>query len=434
MKLGLALRQFSVVPSLVMTGVLLASCATAPARPPAPISTGQPRTEPTPTPTPTPTPDLPIPEPTPTPTPSRPTAYHVTPDFMVGRDVKRVAVLLPFSHSSSSVRSQASDLLASVEMALFDQGGSDILILPKDTAGDARKTANVTQEAIREGADVIIGPLFANNVISAANSAREAKIPVIAFSNDRSAAGGGAYLLSFPPEEEVARIVDYAVLNGIDRFAFMGPSSTYSRRVETALRFEVARRGGAVVGSEFYSPDNQAPVDEAQRLAGRIRTALNSGASKVAVMIPDDGVQLRAVAPLLPYYGVNLRALQYIGTSVWDDPTIWREPVLENAVYATTDPEDTSSFRTAFRRAYSSEPASLASLGYDAAALAIPFLRDGVVSEAELEELDGFRGVNGLFRFREDGTVERGLAVMAITPTGPVAVQDAPDSFAIGGS
>lgn len=437
MKLDLVVRQFRVVPSLMLAGALIAGCATAPPRPPAPISTGQPRVEPQ-------QPDMVDPDETPpemaetdpeeSQKPTKVTDLYVTPDFMRGRDIKRIAVLLPFTHSSAGVRNEASGLLAAIEMGLFDQGGTDILLLPKDTKGDARVAATVASEAIREGADLIIGPLFANNVTSVANTAREHKIPVLAFSNDRSAAGGGAYLISFPPEEEVARIVDWASLQGINRFAFIGPRNVYSRRVETALRFEASRRGGTVVGSEFYSPGDEAPVDEAQRLAGRVKSALNAGAEKVAIMIPDDGIPLRAVAPLLPYYGNDMRRLQYIGTSVWDDPTIWREPVMNGAVFATPDPQAGRYFTNAFERNYSRKPADLSSLGYDAVALAIPFLEDGEITEDELRELDGFRGLNGLFRFRNDGTVERGLSIMTIKPSGPELLESAPESFAVGGS
>ncbi|MAP95099.1 MAG: penicillin-binding protein activator [Ponticaulis sp.] len=437
MRLEAVLRQFRSVPSLLVVGIMLTACATAPARPPAPISTGQPRVEPEPTPEPVTPPDMPVipdPEDIEEPMVNQPSGLELTPQFMAGRDIRRIAVLLPFSHSSSGVREQANGLLAAVEMALFDQAGEDVLLIVKDTAGDARKSASVTQEAIREGADVIVGPLFANNVKSVAGSARDAGIPVIAFSNDQGAAGGGAYLMSFPPEEEVARVVDYAILNGITRFAFIGPSSTYARRVETALRFEASRRGGIVIGAEFYPPNSDAPVDEAQRIARLIRSSLGNNAGKVAVMIPDDGVQLQAVAPLLPYYGNDLRRIQYIGTSIWNDPTIWRESVLNGAVFAMPDPRDSRSFRSAFERNYGRSPASLASLGYDAAALAISFLNDGVVTEDELQELDGFRGVNGLFRFRMNGTVERGLSVMAIRPNGPELIEDAPESFVLGGS
>lgn len=431
MSFSTGFQKFRLVPSMVFAGLILVACATTPTHPPASISTRQPRTEPevvnpdTPPATPDAETDIfDIPN-----MPFVDTSRYTTPPHMAGRDVKRIAVLLPFSHSQSSVRAEATGLLAAIEMALFDQNNPDVLLILKDTGGDIRKTGEVTREAIDEGADIIIGPLFADNVIAARSIAIQDDVPVIAFSNARSAAGSGAFLMSFPPEEEVSRIVDWAVLNGINRFAFMGPSNDYSRRVESALRFEASRRGGSVVGAEFYDPRNAAPVDEAQRLARSIEFALDNGAPKVGVVIPDRGVRLRGVAPLMPYYGVNLQQLQYIGTSLWNDPEIWAEPVLENAVYAAPDPADVKIFTRSFTNAYKHEPATLSSLGYDAAAMSIAILADGQIDEMEIRELDGYRGVNGLFRFRSDGTIDRGLAVLAITTRGPRVVEEAPDSF-----
>ncbi len=41
----------------------------------------------------------------------------------------------------------------------------------------------------------------------------------------------------------------------------------------------------------------------------------------------------------------------------------------------------------------------------------------------------GFAGIDGLFRFRTDGTNERGLAVMKVTTGGGVTVAGSPKSF-----
>jgi hypothetical protein len=45
----------------------------------------------------------------------------------------------------------------------------------------------------------------------------------------------------------------------------------------------------------------------------------------------------------------------------------------------------------------------------------------------------GFSGIDGLFRFRADGTNERGLAVLRVTPTGPQVVAASPRSFGASG-
>ena len=41
----------------------------------------------------------------------------------------------------------------------------------------------------------------------------------------------------------------------------------------------------------------------------------------------------------------------------------------------------------------------------------------------------GFTGVDGLFRFRPDGLVQRGLAVLEVQPQGNVVISPAPQSF-----
>ena len=433
MPYGKSLRFCWLAPSVIITALALSACETVPASPPAPISTGKPRMEPN------------VPPPAPTdprdadgvgegetePGFEAPQDDVLVPPHMAGRDIRRVGVLLPFSHPNRAVRTEAQGLFAAIELALFEHGGEDILLMPKDTRGDARTAGVVAGDALREGADVIIGPLFGNNVRSVSSLASARDVAVVAFSNDRSVAGGGAYLLSISPEEEVARVVDWAALRGVSRFALLGPDTSYGRRVEAALRYEAARRGGIVLGAEFYSPSNDAPVDEAKRLSERIQLE----SEPVAVIVPEQGVKLRSVAPLLPYYGVDLRKVQMMGTGLWNDPSVWREPTLDNGVFAAPDPEDLAAFERAYEATYGSKPTDLASLGYDAAALVVRLLgQDGDVTRRELENPDGYIGANGLFRFRLDGTVERGLAVVAIRQGQTDVVDPGRDSYDPGGS
>ncbi|MEM1150555.1 MAG: penicillin-binding protein activator, partial [Pseudomonadota bacterium] len=264
-------------------------------------------------------------------------AEGLTPPHMIGRDITRAAVLLPFSHPNRQVRDEAQGMLAGIEMALFELASDDFLIIPKDTAGTVAGAETAAKEAIVAGADVVLGPLFSQNVRSVAPISFTQNAPVIAFSNDPTAAGGGAYLASFTVEEEVARVVEYATFQGIEAFAYLGPDSAYGRRVESALRQHSAANGAYVLATQFYDPSNAAPVDEAQAIANILGPMVEDNPGKVGVMIPESGVKLRSVAPLLPYYGVDFRNLRMLGTSQWDDPSIWREPTLNGAWFAVPD-------------------------------------------------------------------------------------------------
>jgi len=353
----------------------------------------------------------------------------VIPPFMAERDVTRLAVLLPFSHPNANVRREAEGLLAGAELALFERSEGNILLLPKDTRGSLSGAESAISEALEEGADIIIGPLFGDNVKVATEPAREAAVPVIAFSNDRTAAGNGAYLIAVSPEVEVARIVDWASREGVDSYAFLGPSSSYGRRAQSALRIEAARRGANVIGSEFYAPSNEAPVDEAKRLSEILKPEVEARPGRVAVLIPERGQKLIAVAPLLPYYDVDVRKVKMLGTSQWNDPRVWREPTLQLGVFPAADPEDSATFEASHERIYGSAPSDLSSLGYDATAMAIGLSARGEIDRQAIESRSGFRGVGGIFRFRIDGTAERGLAVMQITPEGLVVALPAPREF-----
>ena len=76
--------------------------------------------------------------------------------------------------------------------------------------------------------------------------------------------------------------------------------------------------------------------------------------------------------------------------------------------------------------------AQLASLAYDAVSL-VALLAQGKpyhrFTRAALMDPNGFAGVNGIFRFKADGTSERGLAVLEVTASGPVVVSPAPTTF-----
>lgn len=412
---------------LVLASLLLATaCATAPTRPPVSIGSGQPRVDPV-------TGER-LPEGTAVTTDAGLGDFvrgdgGLTPSFMEGRDVKRAAVLLPFSHPNAQVRAEAEAMLAGIELAMFENGGGDFLIMPKDTAGRSSTAEARADEALKEGADIILGPLFATEVTPVKDAAGRKQIPVVAFSNDRTVAGGGAYLASVMPEEEVVRIMGYAASRGTRTFAFLGPDTAYGKQVEAAMRAEAANNGWTVLGSGFYDPSKSASTEVA-RIAGLIKAER----SQVGLLIPERGTKLLAVAPLLVVNGVDPGRTRFLGTSYWDDSSIWREPALTGAQFATVDPDNLQTFRDTYKRIYGRAPTDLAAAAYDAAALAITLAAEENIKHGGVTDPEGFMGVNGLFRFRLDGTSQRGLAVKQIGGSGASVIEDGVTRFPPGGS
>ncbi len=371
-----------------------------------------------------------------------PTGAEFTPPHLSrSGELTRVAVLLPFSGPSDQVRREAANLLRAAELALFERGDETVVLLPKDTAGTAEGGRSAARAAIQDGARLIIGPLLAPAVEAAGDEARAAGVPVIGFSTDPSVAGDGVYLLSFPPSEEIRRVVEHAASRGASRFAFIGPSTPYGQAASDAYRRAVAEQGGSVAASEFYSGGVGEMGEASRRLArmgierldGRTASRMtgadwapsDSSAFQV-VLMPDGGDDLRMLAPSMLFADIDPLVVKFMGTGLWRNPQTAREPGLEYGWFAGPDPRARGRFEQAYRDAYGEGPSNIAGLAYDAASLAIMMARS---PEASIESDTGFMGVDGLFRFRADGTVERGLAVYQVRGGGFEAIDPAPDRF-----
>ncbi len=188
----------------------------------------------------------------------------VTPSFMRGRDIVRVGLLLPFS-----LRPQdAAALYNAAELALFDHGNQNTLLIPRDAGSDEASANAAARALIADGADIIVGPVLREGVLGAANAARGDSVPVIGFSSDRTVGGNGVYLLSFQLEDEVSRIVSYAASRNIRTIALLAPSNEYGRRVEGALREEARLHGVTIVHSVLYNRTDTEASAAATSLAG----------------------------------------------------------------------------------------------------------------------------------------------------------------------
>ena len=340
--------------------------------------------------------------------------------LVAGNGQVKVGLILPLS-ASGNAGVAATSMKNAAEMALAEFQNPNIQILIKDDGGSPSGAQAGAQQAVDEGAEILLGPLFAASVPAVAQVARTRGISVIAFSTDSSIAGRGVFLLSFLPESDVSRIVEYSASIGKKSFAALLPENAYGNVVEAAVKTAVSRRGGRIAAFEKYGSDRAAPA----------RTVAQALGGADALMIADDGDSVVATADALTAAGANLRNIQLLGTGLWDNPRVFSNPNLQGGLYAAPDPAGFRAFSGRYRTRYGNEPVRTATLAYDAVALVAALARQGgqKFSQDVLTNPSGFAGIDGLFRFRPDGTNERGLAVMRVGNTGGVAVAGSPKSF-----
>ena len=342
----------------------------------------------------------------------------------IGTGRVKVGLILPLS-GSGNAGIAAQSMRNAAEMALAEYNSQDIQLLVKDDGGSATGAQQAAQQAIDEGAEIILGPLFALTVGPVGQVARTRGIPVIAFSTDANVAARGVYLLSFLPESDVERIISFAASQGKRSFAALVPDNAYGTVVEGAFKQSVGRHNGRVVALEHY------PLDRTQ-MQGPARNVALAAKGADAIFIPDGADAVPTVVQALIASGIDTKRVQLMGTGLWEDPQISSTPALEGAWYAGPDSTGFRNFSARYRTRYGQDPVRTATLAYDAVSLVVGLVKANGphhFTDDVLTNASGFAGIDGIFRFRPDGTNQRGLAVLRVTSSGGQVVSPAPKSF-----
>jgi len=356
----------------------------------------------------------------------------------------KVAVLLPLSGANAEL---GKAMLEAAQMALFTTGNDRLTLVPRDTTGTPDGAAGAARAALADGAQLILGPLLAAEVDAVKPVAGEAKINVIAFSTATQLAGDNVFLMGFLPRQEVVREAAFARESGLSRFAVLAPNSEYGRLMTDALRETASQAGATVVKAETFDSRSSDVGPAIQRLAGNTASAApgtspepdaapapgpTQRVSFDALLLPEGGDQLKQIARRLKTAGIGSPQVRLLGSGLWDDASVSSEPALVGGWFAASPPDARREFQSRFQSTYGHAPPRLASLAFDAAALAAvlakaggpaPFSHDAILNPS------GFTGVDGLFRFTPQGLVQRGLAVLEVQPQGPVVVSPAPRDF-----
>ena len=339
----------------------------------------------------------------------------------------KVAMLLPLS-ANPQIASVAKAMKQAGELALFEQNGTDLQLIVKDDRGTPEGARAAADEAIKEGAELILGPLLSASVQAAAPVARAASVSVIAFSNDRQAAGNGVYLLSFLVEQEVERIVSHAVAQGRRNFGALVPDDAYGRATEAAFTRAVAKAGAAMIVIERYQGSGTGMLEPTRRLADALGRAEEAGTGADALFVPGGPEVLASLGPLLSYAKLDVSRIKLIGSGGWDSPNLGRDSTFVGGWYPAPDQRGWQEFAERFTKTFGTAPPRIASLAFDAVSIAVALSggeRATRFAGSSITRASGFTGADGAVRFEPDGTSRRSLAVLEVQAFGARVIEPA---------
>ena len=322
------------------------------------------------------------------------------------------------------------------ELALFDRDNPNLQLMVKDDKGTPEGAVAAASEAIKDGASLILGPLFAKSVAAVAPVSRQANVPVVAFSNDRQVAGRGVHLLSFQPATEIARVVGFAARQGKRRFAALIPDDAFGKVAAAAFREAVQRSGGTIIAVETYPASANGMLEPMRKVGTVLRAAQDSEAGQIdALFLPGGQENLERIGRLMPQADIDTTQVKVIGTGGMDYANAGHNAGLVGAWYPGPDPRGWEDFAQKFAKSYGQAPPRIASLAYDAVSLAILLSSPGGEGQGyapgALTRAGGFTGVDGTYRLLADGTAERALAILEVQKIG-AGIIEAPPALGAG--
>ena len=283
--------------------------------------------------------------------------------------------------------------------------------------------ANAAADA---GAQIILGPLFAEGANAVGNAMTARNINVLTFSNNTQVAGGNVFVLGNSFENIADRLVGYGMAQGKRNVMVVAENDVAGQLGGRAIETAIARNGARLAGRV----DHPVSVTGVNAVVPAITEAARTGQVDAVFMTANNQAVLPYLTEQLAAAGVRSPGTQMIGLTRWDQPAARLGMAqLSEGWFAIPDQTLQRQFEARYAQAHGEAPHQLGSLAYDGVAAIASLVRNGqrnALTTSGLTQAAGFTGVGGVFRLQRDGTVQRGLAVATIRGGQLVVLDPAP--------
>ncbi len=355
----------------------------------------------------------------------------------------RVAMLLPLS---GTVSDMGQNMKNAAMMAVGDVNNNHLLVQFYDTKGTTSGARIAVENAVNDHSDLIVGPLLGEEVAAISDVAKNANIPVISFSTAPNVLQNGVYTMGLLNEEQIERIIRYAVSQGRLKLALVLPDNQSGINMFKAATNAAQLHGAAIVKVGFYSPNTMDFTKLVTQMAGAAR--VNASQRKVkaeknedkkeetaaldfdALLVPEFGNRLKSITSMFSYYDVSAPEVLFLGTSVWGNTNLSKETELYGAVYPVMSMARLAQFKQKYYEMFNARSNDLSIFAYDAVALSSALsYKDKDELQQEIISVDGFYGLSGAFRIFANGKNEHGLDIVKVSSNGPKLLENAPSKF-----
>lgn len=343
----------------------------------------------------------------------------------------KVALLLPINAKN---RDLGQALYNSAVMSLFDNAKNQKIELflfdSKDSVNDCIVATN---DIVKQGIKLVVGPVFSDCLEAIMPIIKQNNLTVISLSNNQKLLNNhGIFLAGFFIEQQIERSVNYAIARGKKNFAAILPANEYGLTFAKLLKSNIGTKGGNYIAEEFYRSNDKNLAD----LVNKITTTRQTNNPQI-IFVPEAGKNLTKIISSIKNSG-NASGFEIVGSENFSEIATLNNPDLIGIWFSAPKYQKFERFEQNYYQLYAKFPPRIASIIYDTIAVIAEITNRNPTKMPEFNDFifydqssarSAFKGIDGLFRFLENGLVERNLAIIQVGNGSFYTIDEPLDSF-----
>ena len=345
-----------------------------------------------------------------------------------------IGLMLPLTGPHYSI---GQSLLNASQLALYTSKNSNINFIVKDV-GETKNLTKSFYELVNDDVELIVGPVFSEKLKVLNPMSRDENVKLISFSNNIDITSKNLSAFGLSPEDEIEKLFRYCDSKNLKRIKVILPENIYGNKIKDKILN--LKRLDLNIDSKFfyYDPKNPDFYEVSKRVANyeTRKENLKNEISRLSeftdeiskakikklkkldtygelnfdalLIIVNKFDELISFSSVLPYYDVDPKKIQYLGTSTWNKTAIVKEPSLNGGIFTDIDQDSLEKFINHYEKYFKEKPHELAAFAFDIIGLIAKLQsKDGSLTKLKTIETVSYSGVTGKFRLLNSGRTSR---------------------------
>ena len=338
-------------------------------------------------------------------------------------EILKIGVLVPLSGEFKQI---GQSVLKAIQMAVYELDESNIEIYPKDSKNNAVDTYLAAKEFENFGIEIVIGPIFYDNLEKLSNTNN---ITFISLTNKTQNLPKNIIAFGINVESQIAAITKYLKDEKITKTILLLPESNFTSQIKPIIKnndFNFFRTFSYNTNPKKITAEVERITDYRQRkinLKARIKKLEKSDLEKhkreleelkerytlgkvdfESVVIADFGESLKSVLTSFTYADVSNEEVQFFAFNQWFDESLFNEASFQNLIFPGIDLINFNKFNKRYFEKFNEPAIEISILAYDAMGL-IYLIWNNNKSNFKIDKVStksGFKGLHGEFTIKNN--------------------------------